>query len=82
MPRAFENTTTYGYPITFDSQTDSSIAHVVESSGMSLLYFDKAGTYNLAYNAETGVLSITSVGGDTNQGGDNEQGGNESIDVI
>ena len=47
---------------------------------MSLLYFDKAGTYNLAYNAETGVLSITSVGGDTNQGGDNEQGGNESID--
>lgn len=55
---------------------------MVESSGMSLLYFDKAGTYNLAYNAETGVLSITSVGGDTNQGGDNEQGGNESIDVI
>ena len=53
---------------------------MVESSGMSLLYFDKAGTYNFAYNAETGVLSITSVGGDTNQGGDNEQGGNESID--
>ena len=45
-----------------------------------MLFFDKAGTYNLAYNLDTGVLSITSVGGDTDQGGDNEQGGSESID--
>ena len=44
-----------------------------------MLFFDKAGTYNLAYNVETGVLSITSVGGD-DVGGDNEQGGSESID--
>ena len=56
--------------ITLDSQTDSSIAHMVESNGMSMLSFDKAGTYNLAYNVETGVLSITSVGGDDSQGGD------------
>ena len=39
-----------------------------------MLFFDKAGTYNLAYNIDTGVLSITSVGGD------DEQGGNESMD--
>ena len=45
-----------------------------------MLFFDKAGTYNLAYNLDTGVLSITSVEGDDDQGGDNEQGGSESID--
>lgn len=45
---AFVNGTfTVYYPIAIDSQTDSAIAHVVESSGMSLLYFDKAGTYKL-----------------------------------
>ena len=57
------------YPITIDSQTDSTIAHVVESDGMSMLFFDKAGTYNLAYHVETGVLSITSVGDDDQGGG-------------
>ena len=76
----FDGTKTKYLPITLDSNTDSSIAHVMTSEGLDMLFFDKAGTYNLAYNAETGVLSITSVGGDTNQGGDNEQGGNESID--
>ena len=72
---AFVNGTfTVYYPIAIDSQTDSAIAHVVESSGMSLLYFDKAGTYNLAYNVETGVLSIASVGGGNEQGGGDESG--------
>lgn len=65
-----DNTYTTYLPITLDSQTNSSIAHVVESNGMSMLLFDMAGTYNLAYNVETGVLSITSVGGDDSQGGD------------
>lgn len=65
-----DNTYTTYLPITLDSQTNSSIAHVGESNGMSMLLFDKAGTYNLAYNVETGVLSITSVGGDDSQGGD------------
>ena len=61
----------YNYlPITLDSETNASIAHIVQSGGMDMVFFDKAGTYNLAYNAETGVLSIISVGGDG--GGDAE----------
>jgi len=71
--------TTY-FPVIIDEQADASIAHIFENSGIYMLFFDKAGTYNLAYNIDTHVLSITSVGGDTDQGGDNEQGGNESID--
>lgn len=46
------------YPITIDSSTDSSIANIIESSGMSIVFFNKAGTYDLAYNTETGILSI------------------------
>lgn len=46
------------YPITIDSNTDSSIAYVYESSGISLVFFNKAGTYDLTYNVETGVLII------------------------
>ena len=54
---------------TLDSQTDSTVARVEydEESDMSMLFFDKAGTYNLAYNIDTGVLSITSVGGDESE---------------
>ena len=51
------NYTNY-YPITIDSNTDSSIAYVYESSGISLVFFNKAGTYDLTYNVETGVLTI------------------------
>ena len=69
-----DNTYTTYLPITLDSQTNSSIAHVIQSNGMSMLFFDKAGTYNLSYNVETGVLSITSVGGDDNQGDGDESG--------
>ena len=69
-----DNTYTTYLPITLDSQTNSSIAHVIQSNGMSMLFFDKAGTYNLAYNVETGVLSITSVGGDDDQGDGDESG--------
>lgn len=46
------------YPITIDSNTDSSIAYVYESNGISLVFFNKAGTYDLTYNVETGVLTI------------------------
>lgn len=46
------------YPITIDSNTNSSIAYVYESSGISLVFFNKAGTYDLTYNVETGVLTI------------------------
>ncbi|MBQ4570877.1 MAG: hypothetical protein IJB21_04220 [Bacilli bacterium] len=46
------------YPITIDSNIDSSIAYVYESSGISLVFFNKAGTYDLTYNVETGVLTI------------------------
>jgi len=67
------------YPIILDSKMDSSLLRTYESGGISIVYFTKAGTYNLAYNVETGVLSITSVGCD-DVGGDNEQGGSESID--
>lgn len=62
------------YPIILDSEMDSSLLRTYEANGISVVYFTKAGTYNLAYNVETGVLFITSVGGD------NEQGGSESID--
>lgn len=48
-------------PITISSETDSSYAHIIESSGINMLFFDKAGTYNLSYNAETGVLNIVST---------------------
>ena len=51
------NYTNY-YPITIDSNTDSSIAYVYESNGISLVFFNKAGTYDLTYNVETGVLTI------------------------
>lgn len=74
-----DNTYTTYLPITLDSQTNSTIAHVIQSNGMSMLFFDKAGTYNLAYNVETGVLSITSVGGD-DQGGGTE--GNPTVDYL
>ena len=52
------------YPIILDSEMDSSLLRTYESGGISVVYFMKAGRYNLAYNVETGVLSITSVGGD------------------
>ena len=76
----FDGTKTKYLSITLDSNTDSTIAHVMTAEGLDMLFFDKAGTYNLAYNIDTGVLSITSVGGDDDQGGDDEQGGSESID--
>ena len=57
------------YPIILDSEMDSSLLRTYEANGISVVYFTKAGTYNLAYNVETGVLSITSVGGGNDQGG-------------
>ena len=72
----FDGTKTKYLSITLDSNTDSTIAHVMTSEGLDMLFFDKAGTYNLAYNVDTGVLSITSVGGD------DEQGGNESEETV
>ena len=60
------------YPITIDSNTDSSIAYVIASNGMSFVFFNKAGTYNLTYNVETGMLTIVDQnpevpGGDTSK---------------
>ena len=49
------------YPITIDPNSDSSIAHIVESDGMNIVFFDKAGTYDLIYNVETGILTITGL---------------------
>lgn len=46
------------YPITLDGSVDSSIASIIESGGMSIVFFNKAGTYDLIYNVETGVLKI------------------------
>jgi len=62
------------YSIILDSEMDSSLLRTYEDSGISVVYFMKAGTYNLAYNVETGVLSITSVGGDDVGGGGEESG--------
>ena len=46
------------YSVTLDSSVDSSIASIIESDGMSIVFFNKAGTYDLTYNVETGVLKI------------------------
>ena len=73
-----DNTYTNYLPITLDSNTDSTVAHVFVYGGMSMLYFDKAGTYDLAYNVETGILSITAIGGGEQGGG--EQGGGSQPD--
>ena len=73
----FDGTKTQYLSITLDSNTDSTNAHVITSEGLDMLFFDKAGTYNLAYNLDTGVLSITSVGGGTDQGGGT--GGDPSV---
>ena len=75
-----DNTYTTYLPITLDSQTNTSIAHIIQSGGMSMLFFDKAGTYNLTYNVKTGVLSITSIGGDDDQGGGS--GENPTVDYL
>lgn len=75
-----DNTYTTYLPITLDSQTNASIAHIIQSNGMSMLYFDKAGTYNLSYDVETGVLSITSVGGDDEQDGGSDE--NPTVDYL
>ena len=61
------------YPIILDSEMDNSLLRTYESNGISIVYFTKAGTYSLAYNVETGLLLITSVGGD------NDPGGNPSV---
>jgi len=55
-----DSTYTKYLPITLSSDTNSSYAHVFKYGSMSMLYFDKAGTYNLSYNVQTGVLTITS----------------------
>ena len=47
------------YPIILDSETDSSLFRIYEANGISVVYFMKAGTYTLAYNVETGVLSVS-----------------------
>ena len=75
-----DNTYTTYLTITLDSHTNASIAHIIQINGMSMLYFDKAGTYNLSYNMETGVLSITSVGGDDDQGGGSDE--NPTVDYL
>jgi len=66
-----DNTYLKYLPITLDDKTNPSIAHVVQVSGMSMLFFDKEGTYNLIYDVKTGVLSIVSEGGD-DEGGEEE----------
>ena len=58
-----DGTKTRFLPITLDDGTDSTIAHVMENEGAYMLFFDKAGTYDLAYNVETGELSITVADG-------------------
>lgn len=49
------------YPITIDSNTDSSIAYVYESSGISLVFFNKAGTYDVYFNTETKTARLVLV---------------------
>lgn len=48
-------------PITLSSDTNSSYAYVYQYGSMSMLFFSKAGTYNLSYNMQTGELTITSA---------------------
>jgi len=52
----------YSYlPITLSADTNSSYAYVYVYGDMSMLFFNKAGTYNLRYHVQTGELTIVSA---------------------
>ncbi len=52
----------YGFiTITFASSVDASICHKMDVSGMSMIYFDKAGTFTLHLNLITKEFSLDVV---------------------
>ncbi|MBO7614855.1 MAG: hypothetical protein J6T15_04075 [Bacilli bacterium] len=44
--------------VTLDPSIDSSIWHVIGPSGLSMVYFDKVGTFNIKLDLTTKVLSL------------------------
>ena len=49
----------YGFiTITFAASVDPTICHKMDTSGMSMIYFDKAGTFTLHLNLDSKELSI------------------------
>ena len=48
-------------PLTLSDSSDASVAHTLTIDGMSSLFFDKAGKFNLSYDTKTGILTIEVV---------------------
>ena len=48
-------------PLTLSDSSDASVAHTLTTDGMSSLFFDKAGKFNLSYDTKTGILTIEVV---------------------
>ena len=48
-------------PLTLSDSSDASVAHTLTTDGMSSLFFDKAGKFNLFYDTKTGILTIEVV---------------------
>ena len=48
-------------PLTLSDSSDASVAHTLTTDGMSSLFFDKAGKFNLSYDTKTGILTIKVV---------------------
>ncbi len=44
--------------VTFASSIDNTVCHKMDISGMSMIYFDKAGTFDFYINKTTLVLRI------------------------
>ncbi len=69
---AFYTASFSALPISISEDTPAGIAHTITTEGTTILFFDKAGVYNLRYNVDTGVLHLEIV-----EGGDD---GSSSID--
>ena len=48
-------------PLTLSDSSNASVAHTLTTDGMSSLFFDKAGRFNLSYDTKTGILTIEVV---------------------
>lgn len=48
-------------PLTLSDSSDASVAHTLTTDGMSSLFFDKVGKFNLSYDTKTGILTIEVV---------------------
>ena len=47
-----------GITVTFAASVDATVCHKMDTSGMSMIYFDKAGTFTLHLNLDTNEFSL------------------------